>query len=255
MNTDLLQIPEIQQAGLLSYKKICAGTINQTFLVNTKQDKWIVRLNNTAIAGINRKHEALILDLIKPLNISPKIIANNLQREYLITKYIAQSNWSQQDCINQQQLLINQLTKIHQIDLPTKLPKFSHRLEQYQQDARHLLGNDFKIKHQKTIQKLEVLGFFNTHKLIHFDLNHHNLLGTNPLTIIDWEFAGSGHPIFDCAIFIHNQQLNLRQSKTIVCYCRNFLNGEAILKLSMDLVKQMFSMWAKIGLSKALVSI
>ena len=61
-----------------------------------------------------------------------------------------------------------------------------------------------------TIQKLDFLNFWKANNtLYHSDLNPNNLLGLNKPTIIDWEFAGQGHPLLDWLILEQQTTIDL----------------------------------------------
>ncbi len=239
----LQQIPELNKQGILSIKASDKGLINYNFTVKTLLGTIHARINKPDVLGVCRKQEAMVLNRIKPLDLAPKILVNNLQDNYLITQFVDVPTWDKSDCYKYQQLLLEQLKKVHAIDMSQQLPSFLSRLEQYEQYSLDQFDASFVDQYQQTKQQLILLGFFDTKHLLHYDLNGTNLLGTKKLTIIDWEFAGCGHPIFDLAIFIQANKLEILKCQAVVDYCYAFENGVEIFKLSIKLASDMIKLW------------
>lgn len=239
----LQQIPELNKQGIMSIEPTDKGLINYNFTVKTLSGTLHARINKPDVLGVDRKHESMVLNRIKALNLAPKILANNLGDNYLISEFVDEPTWSKDDCYKHPSLLIKQLKKVHAIDMSHQLPSFLSRLEQYEQYSLYKFNASFVSQYQKTKQQLNKLGFFKAKQLLHYDLNASNLLGTKKLTIIDWEFAGCGHPIFDLAIFIQANKLEILKCQAVVDYCYSFENGTEILKHSIKLASDMIKLW------------
>lgn len=238
------KIDEIQHAGFVSYEPIQFGTINQNYIIHCLSKKFFLRINTPDVAGIQRENELKILEKIKNLDISPNIISSNT--DYLLSEYEPQDCWSAEDCQRNHKILIKTISQYHEIELDGNFPDFNQRLTHYYDKSKHFLTFSFIYQYQHTIKKLHELGFFDAINLTHYDLNRYNLLGKKPLKIIDWEFAGKGHPIFDIAMFMDYNNLPINQSSVLLQYCKEFQNGEEILNLSIQLASQMNFMWEKI---------
>jgi thiamine kinase len=239
-------ILEFKNSGIISIEAIKQGTINQNYVVTTKHDKYFVRINNPDVAGVDREIEKKILNQLSDLQITPKVIVNNLESGYLILEYLPLTSWTSENCIQHQSQLLTLLSKVHQIQLPRPFPQLQSRLERYEIASNKYSSEEFKLEYRHNKLKLIEFGFFELNKLVHFDLNARNLLGTDPLYIIDWEFAGAAHPIFDLALFIYYNKLNKEQYPLILDYCNQYQNGVKILKYSIKLAKDMTQMWEMI---------
>ena len=238
------KIDEIQHAGFVSYEPIQFGTINQNYIIHCLSKKFFLRINTPDVAGIQRENELKILEKIKNLDISPNIISSNT--DYLLSEYEPQDCWSAEDCQRNHKILIKTISQYHEIELDDNFPDFKQRLTQYYDKSKHLLTSSFMYQYRNTVNKLNDLSFFDAINLIHYDLNRYNLLGKKPLKVIDWEFAGKGHPVFDIAMFMDYNNLPINQSSVLLQYCKEFQNGEEILNLSIQLTWQMNFMWEKI---------
>jgi thiamine kinase-like enzyme len=239
----LHQIPELKNKGILDISPTDKGLVNFNYQVKTLSGIIQARINRPHVLGVNREHEAFILRRIQALKIAPKTLVNNVQENYLLTEFVDLPEWSKQDCYHYQDVLIKTLKNIHAIDLGDYLPNFLSRLESYEAKSLKQFGIQDKEKYWACKHALIELEFFQHNKLLHYDLNASNLLGTKKLTIIDWEFAGCGHPIFDMAIFIYYNKLEVLKCESVINYCYGFENGAEIFKHSIKLAGFMIKMW------------
>ena len=206
----LLEIETVQAAGLIDCTPIHSGSSNYIFKVLTESGTWIVRINRAAL-GIDRHEEKRILDLVKPLGIAPKVIENNPDSGYLITEYIDQPMWHIDDFKNQKMLakLKQQLDQYHSIPYEYLPSRLDHRLKLYLKTIKQT-PIETTLELLDTIQKLDFLNFWQANNtLYHSDLNPNNLLGLKKTFIIDWEFAGQGHPLLDWLILEHQTNIDL----------------------------------------------
>lgn len=239
----LQDIPELNKMGILEIELTKKGLINHNYTVKTLSGTVHARINNPKVLGIDRVNESWVLERISDLNIAPKTLTINVKDGYLITEFINSSTWSQQDCYRFQPLLIKTLNKVHQINCQQQLPRFLTRLEHYEQQSLQAFSKKDQHDYLAIKNALVDLGFFEYSQLLHFDLNASNLIGKKKLTIIDWEFAGCGHPLFDLAIFIHANQLDLQKCQPIIDHCATFNHGEEILMLGIQLAAYMIQLW------------
>ena len=210
-------IPRIQQAGLLDWEVMPTGSSNQNFKISTQQGLWILRLNQSTL-GINRQQEQCILELIEPLSIMPKVISNQPSDTpsipaHLITEFIPQATWQSNDFKKPESLqkLCQKLKQFHDIPYQYLPSRLDNRLRTY---LKHIQGVPKQLQSTllNAITDLEKHGFWQTNTtLYHSDLNPSNLVGHEPLHIIDWEYAGQGHPLLDWLILEHYAATDLSQ--------------------------------------------
>lgn len=204
-------IPALQKAGMRQWLRIQAGTSNHHFKVYTDAGVWLVRLNRATL-GIDRLAEQKILQQVAELGIGPTVIENDPEAGYLITEYIEKPAWSQAELHSAEYLawLKKTLNQVHELPhehLPSRLdqriPRYLEHLNNTPKKTAQRLLNDIK--------KLDDLGFWqNNNCLYHSDLNPGNILGHPPdTTLIDWEYAGQGHPLLDWLILEHEAGIDL----------------------------------------------
>ena len=198
----LQHIDFLKHAGLCEARAIKHGLNNHSYHVITEQGHYFVRLN-AVIAGVSRRREAHILDLIAPLNISPKVVLNDLDNNVLITEWCRGRVWTKPD-FSQHELvsaLVQPLQQFHRIECPDQVLFLDSRLDQ--RLLSYVANQNNKIQSQvhRLIEKLDDLGFWSANQyLTHFDLNPRNIIGRRPPMLLDWEFSGLGHPLIDWLI-------------------------------------------------------
>ncbi len=206
----ILAIPEIRAAGLLNWQRIESGSSNHNFKVTTKQGIWVLRFNQATL-GINRHQEMYILQQLAALQIMPELIAINPDEGYLISRYSTATTWHPDDFKNPRKLsalqqTLSQFQAITYNHLPSRLDQ---RIKNYLQ---HIPAIPVELKRRliQAIERLEILNFWQANTtLYHSDLNPSNLLGHAPVQIIDWEYAGQGHPLLDWLIMEHHSGADL----------------------------------------------
>lgn len=205
-------LPVIQRAGLLDYQLIESGSSNHNFKINTESGDWVLRFNQATL-GIDRQQEQLILQMIEPTGITPKIIEINPNAGYLITEYIPQNTWRQADFEDPEKinLLKNALAQFHALPYQYLPSRLDHRIKQYLQ-AIELVPEDLRLTLNQSLNLLEQLKFWQANNtLYHSDLNPNNLMSSDPINIIDWEYAGQGHPLLDWLIMEHHSGIDLSE--------------------------------------------
>ncbi len=188
------------------------GKTNESYLLNYVNNKLVLRFNSKSYLklGIDRKSELEILKTLKKTKIVPNIIYWDDSYEFLIYEYIEGSNLELDKITKKDKNSLRDLIQIYQeikVDLP-KFDYFSH-LSEY----RDLLIKNKKINFFKN---KEINTFF--HKLKNFQeldwspkITHHDLISNvirtkNGFKILDWEYAGNGHPDFDfCSLNLQKE--------------------------------------------------
>jgi hypothetical protein len=200
----------IHNAGLLDWQAVESGSSNDIIKVKTQVGDWMVRFDRAAL-GISRSEEQRIMQMIGTLGVGPKIIDHNPKSGYLITEFIDQATWQVNDFKDPKKmaLLKCKLDQFHTIEYDYLPSRLDHRLKLYLKTIENI-PIDATTEILATIQKLDFLGFWQVNNtLFHSDLNPGNILGSSNPTIIDWEFAGQGHPLLDWLILEHETQVDL----------------------------------------------
>ncbi len=180
------------------------GLTNQLYLINNNKNHLVLRLNNpnSKQLGINRLHEKAILNALEPLQIAPRLLHTDSHLNFSVFEYImGQTHPSQPMASATQQKIARAITRIQSIT-GLALPRFdyySHLLTYWSQltsDQQSTISNQWKpfLQRLREFQQSDW-----TPVLSHHDINPNNvlLLSDGRIKIIDWEYAGMGHPDID----------------------------------------------------------
>lgn len=182
---------------------LSGGLTNENYLILINQQPVVLRLEtrHAHYFGINRDRESVILQALHTQNLCPQQIYRDKDQQYSLFSYIQGRVWRESDFSDQAQIqrLYTHLKKIQHIAI--QLPRFNylHLVEHY---CRHLLSKSSMPRSSKFNDFLQNLEQFQSAQwlpvLCHHDLLPQNIIETpKGLMIIDWEYAGLGHPSFD----------------------------------------------------------
>jgi thiamine kinase-like enzyme len=192
---------------VVSVDEIKHGLTNESWLVRTASDAVVVRLSNRHWASlqIDRIAEALVLDVVGRAGIGPEVVASDVSRGVLVTRYLGPTGAPEQMTAP---TLIERLGKtyralhgmrppdgIREVHLPTVIAGYLDTL-----DTLHLQIDAMEPHLRARAMALATeIAASSTPTLCHNDVHHLNLVDREPLRLIDWEYAGLGEPYFDLA--------------------------------------------------------
>ena len=200
------------------YDEIKSGPISKIYSCNFNNSNSIIRFDLPLASKLklDRKKEITILKKISSLNLSPHILYKNYHEGILIWEYIPGVELSisnNQDFILQD--LGQVLKKIHQIKLPKKLIKnFNESLFSYKELLHDLLEEKL-IRKGFTLYS-EICNQDDPCVFSHNDLNRTNLLFSNKIYFLDWEYASFNSPYFDIASLIASFNLNKEETNILL---------------------------------------
>ena len=191
--------------------EIKSGPLSKIFICNFNNIKSIIRFDLSLVSKlkIDRSNEINILEEISYLNLAPNILYTNLNKGILIWEYIPGSEISITKK-NHDIILIDLgrvLKKVHQFKLTKKNTKeFNQSISFY----KNLLSNslDQKIINKGLTLYNEIMDDNLPNVFSHNDLNKSNLLISNKIHFLDWEYASMNHPYFDIASLVVALNLN-----------------------------------------------
>ena len=179
------------------------GKTNESYLLNYENNKLVLRLNSKKYLklGIDRKNELEILKTLKKTRIVPNIIYCDDSYEYLIYEYIEGSNLEVDKITKKDKNSLRDLIQIYQ-EIKVDLPKFDYfnHLSKYRDSLiknkkiEFFKNNEINIFFDK-LKKFQELDW--SPKITHHDLISNVIRTKNGFKILDWEYAGNGHPSFD----------------------------------------------------------
>ena len=191
--------------------KLYGGTVNESFLVDTSAGRFVVRLHDPAsgVLGADHEREAQLHAAAAAAGLAPALIHVDAAHRFMIMEYVAGELWTSQDLgrADRLQQLGGALHTLHSITPPVVAP-FDVRvvLEHHYERLKHGApeeGGAFDRLMQRAGAALRASGTRTRAKaLVHIDIHHTNLIGTERLYLLDWEYAAVADPLFDLACIL-----------------------------------------------------
>ncbi len=208
------------------------GVCNTTYLLDTANYKFIVKKINKAL-HVDKKTEYTIQLKASKKGISSQPIITDIENQISVCKYLAGYH-----------------KKILSKSDLKKLAKTLYRLHEIKLKAKVFNIENFFIKNSKRIdvkQKYALLKLKKYKKdlvLCHNDLNSNNILFSNSVKFIDWEFSSINDRYFDLASIISEFNLNKRmESYFLRCYYKSKKHNKEKLKIYKILYKHLCKIW------------
>ena len=191
--------------------KLYGGTVNTSFRVETSAGRFVVRLHDASarVLGADHEREAQLHAAAAAAGLAPALIHVDAAHRFMIMEYVSDALWTSQDFgrADRLQQLGAALHALHSIappvvapfDLWAELERHYHRL---QQGAPPEAGRFDRLM-ERAAAALEASGTQSRAKaVVHNDVHHSNLIGTERLYLLDWEYAAVADPLFDLACIL-----------------------------------------------------
>jgi thiamine kinase len=203
-------------------KRLGSGKTNQSYLVRAGDLRLVLRLEsaNSDYLGIDRNFEQRVIATLGS-EFSPKHVYANSEQSYSVFEYIKGRVWTRDDLesVDQMSVLESVIKRIQKTKIDGSIFDYLSYLEQYQDHLKRKNISTALMKlDQYSLFRLELERFLSESwvpVLCHHDLVPENIIETaDGLKIIDWEYAGLGHPDFDrryaCSLLNSNPEQCLR---------------------------------------------
>jgi thiamine kinase len=188
--------------------RLYGGTVNTSFCVETGAGRFVVRMHDKLAQslGANHEREAQLHAAAAAVGLAPSLVHVDADHRFMIMEYVPGTMWSSQDFARPERLLQlgAALHVLHSVvppvvapyDVPAVLEPHYERLSAAAPDERGWLAELM----DRAALALEACGTRHRQKvLVHNDLYHANLIGTERLYLVDWEYAAVTDPLFDLA--------------------------------------------------------
>lgn len=190
-----------------SVQRIKHGLTNESWLIRTAKDSYVVRLSNTSAESlqIDRESEALVLNAVAAAGIGPEVVRCDPANHVLITRYAGRT-WTPAEAfapanIDRVADVLWQLhglrppPGVHVVDLQSVVRGYLRTLDE--RGASGMAGTvEFR---DRAVQIAASLQTDANVCLCHNDVHALNVVDNGTLRLIDWEYAGIGQRLFDLA--------------------------------------------------------
>jgi thiamine kinase-like enzyme len=218
---------KITKLKVKSAKLLPVGLTNDDYLITTLDNKaFILRMPKAENYKLfNYENEDKIIKLVGKTGLDVETYYFDNIRGIKITKFIPNlDSYSRSKLSNQikLKLVANGISTIHKLKIkPSIIFNPFERLNKYKKLSNKKLFSD-----EQDVTDSCYNDYLNTkHVLSHNDLVDGNLLFNDKrLYIIDYEYAGYNHPLFDAASFLSEN--NIESKKDIVSFLKAYLKSE-----------------------------
>lgn len=218
MKSLLNKIESIPAAFTLK-DKLSSSLISEVYECTYNQTKAVIRFDLPAASklAIDRENEAIVLNNIFDLGLSPSLIYFDPSASIMIWKYIAGTKpVFDQEKSNTFSLidLGRSLACIHSSPIPANSKNiFKDSMNLYESLLEDSQNEMFFRKASDLYNELVADGV----KMVfsHNDLHSGNLIWNSKYYFLDWEFSSSNHPCFDIASLVRSFNLNKNQIRIL----------------------------------------
>jgi thiamine kinase-like enzyme len=201
------------------------GFCNENYLVVADQEKYIVR--KFLRTDINREYEYKVHTLAFNAGITSELLVFDVDNGMMISAFLAgvhKEKFSRNDF----KLLADTLRKVHSIELQSK-------------------PIEIKIKNEsdEVNQALNIIAQYDRELVLcHNDLNPKNILFSDEVKFIDWEYAGVNDRYFDLAcVCVEFKLESIEEQYLLEYYFQTKKSNEDKLKAYKILYKELVQEW------------
>jgi thiamine kinase-like enzyme len=195
--------------------ELVAGATNLVVRLRHAADSFAVRVPrlDSAALAVDRQAECAALDAAAGTGLTPDVIVCDPASGILVTRWIEGTVWTaervhERDAI---ELAARALTRLHAVAAPLNARSLAPvpLLRTYWQlvatRAASLATRLQTVQACVLARAAELQG--GSAVFCHADLHHRNIIETQGLRLLDWEYAGVAEPYFDLACFAQSNDL------------------------------------------------
>jgi thiamine kinase-like enzyme len=185
------------------------GPTNKTVLLDFFDAKYVLRVDKPTVAelGLDRIAEEEICRMVAAAGLAPEPVYYDHANGVSLRRFVPGTNWLESDLRSTSSLkkLAGLLRNMHNLPAVNAEFKPGAAVDRYAEQ----LGTDEarQIAHKARDLLAETRQLQDRTCLCHNDLLNHNILDSNRVMLIDWEFAGMGDPYFDLAVVVQHHAL------------------------------------------------
>jgi|GEM_PF-2912399 Phosphotransferase enzyme family. len=212
------RIPLFRGADL-SQRVLTGSKTNRAIAVRKGNEEYVVRFThaNSLYLGLDRDAEYAILLAASEQGLAPRPIYRSRQGNVLVTSFVAGEHFTigHRYLPDQLRMLAEHLRRVHQLPAPARGRNVFESIS-FMEDtiARNGLNNPVRdTRLQANVSSIinELRRSYKPCKLCHNEWSG-NILWSDKVTLLDWEFAAVGDPRFDLASFIEIEKLTKAES-------------------------------------------
>jgi thiamine kinase len=241
----MADIPALADACVL--RELAGGSVSDSWLVEAHGEHRVVRMD-TPLArklGLDRQGELKVLETVAAAGIGPDLIWADPAAGVLVTAYIPGPVWSEKSMLDLAGLerLAGTLRRLH--SLPAAAPDFNPA--QAALTYAHGIGTPAAAELAEKAVRLtrQLLAPGHRRSLCHNDLVYSNIIDSEPVRLIDWEYAAVGDPLFDLAVIVRHHHLPDRVARGFLRACLGLQDAQTTERFNAfcDLYDLLSALW------------
>jgi len=244
-------------------ERLTGGMTNANFLADFGDEQVVVRIpgKDTALLGIDRRHEAQANRLAASIGVAPEVLLESQLEGYLITRFLPGRAVPAAELATEPMLgeVATTLRRVHEAGNVLSVFNPFDVVAQYHDIAEGRgITEPFDFAGARAVlERVLAARPFRPSAFCHNDLLNENFLYDQRLRILDWEYAGMGDPFFDLANFSINHELDGPADERLVQHYFGRVDEGLLAVLSiMKLVSEMReAMWGVVQLAVSEIDI
>jgi aminoglycoside phosphotransferase (APT) family kinase protein len=219
MNTEqvLARLPAIYSGGPgempASLGQLPGSTSGRAFVLQRGNQRWLLRYDRSSGAGERLAREFRVLQALQASGIAPTPLWLDADLGLMVCEYVQGMPWDEAAIASPQRLddLARLIAIVHRHQLAAEPMAPLPTLEAYLRGERTALATSLLHRCRQAMGQIS-----GGHQaLCHHDLWRGNILQAGRTRLIDWEYAGSGDPLFDLATVICYHGLSPDQAEAL----------------------------------------
>jgi thiamine kinase len=207
----LAHVPGFTAGGSAWATRLPGGTVNSSFRVETSAGRFVVRTYNptSESLGANHEREARLHAAAAAVGLAPALVHVDEGYRFMVMEHVAGEIWSAEDFARPDRLgqLGAALHVLHSLTPPAVAPfdveasierLYKQLLAALPEEAPHLTR---LVDRGRTAVRITESAQ-RPRAVVHNDLHHTNLIGTERLFLLDWEYGAVTDPLFDLACLL-----------------------------------------------------
>jgi len=227
------------------------GPTNASYLLEQAGAQYVLRLDkpDAAKLGLNRANEKLVCQIVADAGLAPEPLYFDPDAGIYLRRYLKGRSWivSDLDSLVNLERLARLLRELHSLapvgtafDPLAAARRYTAQLGS--EKSRAILRRAEELMRQLTADTAGLA-------LCHNDLVCHNVLESERLMLIDWEYAGIGDPFFDLAVVVRHHDLDEKSAHDFLdAYLGRSASAREVeqLELQCDFYACLLELWKQI---------
>jgi thiamine kinase-like enzyme len=238
-------------------ERLTGGMTNANYLADFGDEQVVVRIpgRDTALLGIDRRHEAAANKLAASIDVAPDVLVESDSQDYLVTRFlharpVLPAELAAEPMLGEVALTLRRVHSAGTIAAVFNPFGVVHAYHEIALSKGVVEPFDYDLT-LSIVERIHAARSFRPTAFCHNDLLNENFLFDDHLRILDWEYAGMGDPLFDLANFSINHKLSTLADQNLLAHYFGSVDTEvlAVLEL-MKLVSELReTMWGVVQLA------